>query len=378
MNLATSPTGFEAVPLDIETRRGGVGVIDALAPDWRRLCEAGPYDQPFYRPEWIRAYVAAFAPRAEVVVITLRDAGRLVAVLPLIREVSAIGGLPARKLRSAGNTHTCRFDLVHDVRQTESIVPRLWAALLGERGWDALELNDVPAGSALGSLIAHAAAAGYCTRVAPGLTPPYLDLRGGIEGVLECLDAKFRANLRRRMRKLESRGRVDTVRSDAAGDRLETFYMLERAGWKGAEGSAIACDSATRTFYCDIAEGGERAGTLALYALECGGRPVAMYFGVERGRRYYLLKTTYDENLRDCSPGQLLTHEVLRDLVARGCIELDLLGGMMEWKADWKPEVRALENLYVFRGAGGIALDAINFRIRPAIAKAVRRLRVAA
>ena len=358
----------------MEVVRGGIGVIDAHADAWRELCARTPRDEPFSRPDWIRTYVEAFAPDAELVLFIAKTGGRVNAVLPLIREVGAIGGLPVRKLRSAGNTHTCRFELVHD-RPAGEIVPALWRGLVAETGWDVLELADVPLGGALEALASHAASQGYSVHLTPGLTPPYLDLDGrSATAPDERLDAKFRSNLRRRTRKLEAHGPVRLTHTREADGALGRFYALERAGWKGDEGSAIALDAHTRAFYDAAAKAAEREGYLSLYTLECGGEPAAMFFGLEHGGRYYLLKTAYDENLRDCSPGQLLTLAALKDLAARGCVELDFLGGAMAWKADWRPALRQLADVHVFRGAAGRAAHALRYRLRPALARAVRRM----
>ena len=108
------------VTADVAT--GGIEVIDRLADEWRVLCQATEFRAPFHRPEWIAAYVRAFAPRSTVVVATVRQDGRLAAVLPLIRETGLLGGLPARKLRGAGNVHTCRYDLVHRAADAEAVM----------------------------------------------------------------------------------------------------------------------------------------------------------------------------------------------------------------------------------------------------------------
>jgi CelD/BcsL family acetyltransferase involved in cellulose biosynthesis len=312
------------------------------------------------------------------VLVTARRGGRLVAVLPLIKEVAMVRGMPARKLRSAGNAHTCRYDLVHASEDVDEITAAVWQVLVSESGWDVLELENVPAGGALMRLAQHARRAACATHEAPALTPPFLDL-GASEGdfarVMERVDAKFRANLRRRRRKLEGRAAVTLISSRQVDARLERFYALERAGWKGAERSAIACDGATRAFYDEVARLGERFGYLSLYSLDSGGVTVAMFYGLEHRGRYYLLKTAYDETLGECSPGQLLTHDVLRELVARGCVEFDFLGGLMDWKRDWAPSLRALNDLHIFRGPAGRALHALCFRLRPAVARAVRKVR---
>src|SRR5438445_1696284 len=87
-----------------EVQTGGVELIDALAEEWRELCEEEPNDQPFCRPEWVCAYLRAFAPRAKLVLITARVDGRLRAVLSLIEERGFLCGLPVRKLRSEEHT----------------------------------------------------------------------------------------------------------------------------------------------------------------------------------------------------------------------------------------------------------------------------------
>ena len=378
MNIANALFAAGSSPVTATLVRGGVETIDALAGEWTALCEAGPYDEPFFRPEWVRAYVAAFVPHARLVIATVRAAGRLVAVLPLVEHPRM--RFAPRRLRSASNTHSCRFELVHDPAHADEAVALIWQVLARDGPWDVLELHDVPSRGALMRLARFADSAGYCHHAAPALTPPYVDLsamRGRPETLLERLDPKFRANLRRRLRKLHGRGAIALTRSDTAEPCLSRFLALERSGWKGAEGSAIALAESTRAFYEEVARIGERRGTLCFYALELDGRAIAMYFGLYHRARYYLLKTAYDETLRDCSPGQLLTCDVLVDLVARGAVEFDFLGGMMDWKRDWTPVVRELCDVHVFRGAAGRALHTVRFKLRPAVGRALRRLRAA-
>lgn len=357
---------------------GGLEVIDQLATEWRALCEAGPHDEPFYGPEWIRAYVRAFAPASKIVIVTVRISGRLVALLPLLQEIGTLGGFPARKLRSPGNAHTCRYDLVHAANLAERVVPVIWDALSRRGGWDVMELENVPLGGAATQLVRYARREGYSTHAARGLRGPYLRLdaaAGTFDSVLARTDSKFRANIRRRMRRLEARGPVRLVSTSKVDGSLTEFYKLEGAGWKGGKKSAIASSAPTRQFYDEVASEAARLGYLRLYTLECDGRAVAMHYGLKHRDRFYLLKIAYDEGLRDCSPGQLVTHEVLRALIAEQAIEFDFLGGLMIWKSDWSPRLRPLATWYVFRGAAGRALRTLRFMVRPQVGRALGALR---
>ena len=368
--MRANPETVCAPSVEAAIHRGGVYVIDRLAPEWRALCESSAYSDPFFRPEWIAAYVRAFAPRDAIALATVRVDGRLAAALPLVREIKLLGGMPARALRGATNVHGCRYDVAHRADGAAPAIPALWDALGATAGWDMLELPNVPEGSAVEKLARHAEARGYLIHAAPAPDVPYLRFPDGsssFEALLARLDPKFRSNLRRRRRKLEALGLVRLVESRQPDERLAQFYALELNGWKGVEQSAIASSAATRRFYDGIATDAARSGTLSIYALECGGRPVAMHFGLRQGTRYFLLKTAYDESLRQCSPGQLITHEVLRALAAEHCTEFDFLGQLMDWKKDWAPQLRRHATWYIFRGAVGRVLHDVHFRLRPAL-----------
>jgi CelD/BcsL family acetyltransferase involved in cellulose biosynthesis len=358
-----------------EVISGGVEVIEQLANEWRSLCEGSHYDEPFYRPEWIAAYVRAFTPDKTVMVATARSGGRLIAVLPLVREAVFIGGIVARKLRAAGNVHTCRFDLVHRNDVRESAVAAIWDALRSTPGWDVLELSNVPIDGAAGDLVRLARAQGNAAHVTRGITSPYLSLPSGdgsFENLVNRLDPKFRSNLRRRLRKLQARGPVHLISTSRADENLARFYALERSGWKGTDQSAVVCNAATRQFYDEVAEQAQSRGYLCLHALECAGRAVAMYYGLRCGARYYLLKTTYDESVRECSPGQVITHEVLRALTADRCGEFDFLGLHTDWKRAWAPRLRPHANWYVFRGPIGHLVHQLRFKLGGAIGRRLR------
>lgn len=348
---------------------GDADLIDNLAAEWSTLCK-GRYDEPFYRPEWIGAYTRAFLRGKRLIVITARLNGVLVGLLPLVREWGTLDGIPARKLRAAANAHTCRYDLVHDCSVTHGVVTAVWQGLRKVPGWDVLELTDVPHGAAVSQLARIAHADGCPAHVAPRALSPYLPLHE--PPLQDRLNAKFRANLHRRRRKLQARAPLDLICTRTFDQHVEQFYALEQRGWKGEEGSAIACEPATRSFYDMIAQIAATNGTLALYSLEAAGRPVAMHFGLMQSGRYYLLKTAYDESLRECSPGQLITYDVLHDLSNRGCAEFDFLGPLMEWKRAWKPRLRPHADWFVFRGWTGAVLHTLRFRLRPTLGRLLR------
>ncbi|MGQ0504183.1 MAG: GNAT family N-acetyltransferase [Myxococcaceae bacterium] len=333
-----------------------------LEKEWDELVEATD-DQLFYRHAFLRVWLDNFAPRARLRVLCARDeGGRLVGVLPLIEERVRWYGVPVRQLSSAANKHSCRFDLI--AREDPSAVSAaFFQHLEASRGWDVLKLVDVPEKGAAWS---------FSSRVSgtwESLQSPYIPLPSSYDALTAALSSKFKANCRRRRKKLEEKGPVTFERFVGGPEleaRLEEGFALEQSGWKGEGGTAIAQDAATRGFYTELAREAAGRGELALSFLRCDGKAVAFQFGLTHAGQYLLLKPAYDESLKECSPGQLLMEEVLRDCIARNLHTFDFLGPDMVWKRDWTPLVRKHTWLFFFRDTTfGRALREAKFRWVP-------------
>jgi hypothetical protein len=266
-----------------------------------------------------------------------------------------------------------RFDLVRAPGPDgDAAVLEVWRFLNQLPGWDLIELPSVPQGGALEQLLEAAANDGFLTESRSSLRSPYIDIaewnkEGGSWPA--HIKPEFRREVTRRMKRLESQGPVHVLRFEHANQEiLQQFYNLEGSGWKGKESSAIACNQATLRFYGEIARSAERLGYLSLYFLECGGRMLASHFGITYRGKYFCPKTAYGENYRTLGPGHLLMNAVLRDCVARGLSELDILGSCEEWKTRWTPLVHSQSHWYVFnKGAYGGLLHSLRFRVAPAV-----------
>jgi CelD/BcsL family acetyltransferase involved in cellulose biosynthesis len=342
----------------------GVGGFAALRTEWDALLAEGPVDQPFHRHAYVGAWLDAFAPEAVLRVLVARDGdGRAIAMAPLIEQRQA----GRTFLLAPANDHSSRVEWVLG-REPRAGVEAIWRHLRDALRWDVLVLRDVPVDGPTSTLVEEEARRDrHLVGRWRSLETPYLAL--GAVSREAGVSAKFLANLRRRMRRLQEQGAVSVRRVDAgeAVDAfLEEFLSLEAAGWKGVRGSAIAHDPRTVAFYRDVASAAAREGWLALRALDVGGRPIAMHFGLLHKGVYSLPKPAYDESFATCSPGQLLFREVLAECEARRLDELDFLGPDMPWKRDWVPAFRPHDWLYVYRpGVTAVALHAFKHRLKP-------------
>ncbi len=354
-------------PYAVEEVRGRAGLA-ALRAEWDALAARGPTDLPFVSHAWLDAWLDAFAPgRPPLVLVARRPDGGAAGFAPFLVERRR--GFV--RLVAPANDHSCRFEWVLGP-DASGAAASIWAHLRDRCTWDALVLRDLPRDGPTSTLLEPLARAdGHLTGRWESLRSPRIAL-GGAPAEART-SATFRANLRRRAKRLAELGAVALERVDGRGGAAEVdaavdaFLALEASGWKGQRGTAIALDAALARFYRRVAHDAAARGALAIRALLLEGRPVAVHLGIVHRGTYLLPKTAYDEALANVSPGQLLQREVLAECEARGLSGFDFLGPDMPWKADWAGEPVPHDWLYVYRPSlAGRAMHTLKHRVRPA------------
>jgi len=243
-------------------------------------------------------------------------------------------------------------------------------------GWDFLELSDAPEGGTIFALSDAARDAGFHTGQLSMRRNPYVPVPPDSEGLKKLpVNARLRGKLRHIRREVDSQGGLKFLRVNRADPSfLERFYLLEAAGWKGTEGSAIACNPNIRQFYDEIARTAEQFGYLCMYSLEFNGELLASHLGLAHNGRYFSPKIAYNEKFPQYAPGHLIVSEIMQDCAAQGISEYDITGIDDEWKMKWASETRAKFIHFIFNKnvLGGLAY-ALRFQVRPAVKKLIRR-----
>lgn len=362
MNLAMSSISLSAdcqlAPNTIEVRahRGGLEVVDRLANEWRRLCADAADDQPFFRPEFIRAHIRAHIPGARVVIITASQGGRLLLLMPLVEELGTFSKVPVRKLRAPVDLNCGRFDAVRcSGPDGDAAIPATWRFLREMPGWDQMQLRYSQAGSTVSLLVAEARSAGFSTVQVNNRPNPYIPVPGSMEP-LEHLprNSRLRTKLRQIRRNMSAQGSLRFCRADTA-DRvaIDRIFALEASGWKGRAGTAVNCRPQIRQFFDELACSAASFGYLCLYTLEFEGQLIAAHFCLEYKGRCYSPVVAFNEEFKQFAPGHLIVSEILRECVARGISGYDITGEDQEWKMKWTEQALPVSDYLVFKGPIG-------------------------
>jgi CelD/BcsL family acetyltransferase involved in cellulose biosynthesis len=126
--------------------------------------------------------------------------------------------------------------------------------------------------------------------------------------VEEAMSAKGRKELRRLRRALGRDLNTEAELVDRSSDpsACDEFLRIEAAGWKGAEGTALASTAKHEAFFRSMCASAAAAGRLQMLSLECAGRTVAMQCNLIDGGTLFGFKVAYDAEFARYSPGSLL------------------------------------------------------------------------
>jgi CelD/BcsL family acetyltransferase involved in cellulose biosynthesis len=349
-------------------------------PAWDGLVERANVGHPFLTHDWIRCWWESFGVGRKLNILMVRREGSLIAIAPLMISRTAIYGIPVRELGSISNDHTPRFDFVISGTASEhaSAMEAIWRHLWDTHWeWDVMKLCQLEPGPTLDQLTRLAESKSCRLATWPSTDSPYLPIAGRFEDHFATLPRGLRANLRRRMKRLEEIGPVEfeQVSSEAAIDSaLAEAFRMEAGTWKGEAGTAIACHNELARFYTSIAHAAARQGTLYLTFLLLNGQRIAFDLSLIYGRRLFKLKPGYLQEHHACSPGQQLTTMTVRDAFARGLSEVDFLGSADDWKMAWTKNVRQHYWAYIFKkNVLGSLLYFAKFRLAPWIHELVLR-----
>jgi CelD/BcsL family acetyltransferase involved in cellulose biosynthesis len=182
-----------------------------------------------------------------------------------------------------------------------------------------------------------------------------VSLEGCFEDYWNARGKNLRQNMKKQRSKLEKEGvatrlQLSTAPEDVA-QALSDYGRLESAGWKAQLGTAIHPDNAQGRFYGTMLEAFCRRGAGRIYRYWYNERVVAMNLCIEGDGTLIILKTTYDESIKDgTSPAFLLRQEQMVDLFDEGQLtSIEFYGKVMDWHLKWTEEVRTLYHINHYR-----------------------------
>jgi CelD/BcsL family acetyltransferase involved in cellulose biosynthesis len=340
--------------------------IETIAGEWLALEQSASGATLFQSLGWARAVFdfeatrrnAEFAP----VIATLREHGRLVALLPLER----VRGRLRSALMPLGGAFPQYADfLVDPAVDARAALAALLRAAAASRPADMVTFLKVRADSNLACALPRNAVSTGALEGAPHVD---LAAHADFETYFKTLKPKTRKNMRNARNRLEREG---TLIHHVAASREETRRIIARtlagrAGRLRDQGltSRAFTDPDFARFCASLADRPDI--DLLAMSLHHKDEPIAEQWGFVHQGRYYAFVASRDFDQSDESPGKLHLKEVIETCYGYGLATADLLVPTMPYKLTWASGATPVSDHAVpltLKGRIGIALW--DRRLRP-------------
>lgn len=285
--------------------------IDQLQPEWARLAENAAVPNCFFEPWFLMPSLTVFDPEGDVSLAMLVEGGRLRALMPVCDSPTYHG----RALRNTSAwLHAnmfCGLPLMEP--GFERAFWQAYLAALDERETSQLfaHLPQMPEDcAATKALLDVCHADGRQIRVVHREERAALNRGKSPEAhFVDAMSNKRRKELRRLRKRFDECGTPRLTRhrgEECISEWIDTFLALEKSGWKGEQGSALACDPQTERLFRAVISGAAKAGKLERLALYLDDKPIAMLATFLSHPGGFAFKTAFDENYARFSPGMML------------------------------------------------------------------------
>lgn len=293
-----------------------------LQTQWYDLAHAVGEPNCFYTPAMLIPALRHLAQEGEVRLLEAWKDGLLIGILP-VTIAPRHGRYPLRCASNWVHRH-CFFGAPLVRSGQEEAAWEQFLSTLDRADWASnflhLTLMDAEGVSA-------AALEAVCKQEQRGLREVHRYKRAMLRSDLTAdaywethMRGKKRKEIRRLQKRLQETGTVEhRVLADAAelSRWCEDFLTLERSGWKGEEGTALAAQAADKAFFLESLKGACEAGALDFLRIDFDGKPMAMLINLRAGVGSFSFKIAFDEKMARFSPGVLIELDNLRQVLDR-------------------------------------------------------------
>lgn len=188
------------------------------------------------------------------------------------------------------------------------------------------------------------------------ISTSFVEVEGSFDAYWEARGKNLRQNCKKQRNKLNAEGVTTSIEVVTSEEHVAAavcdYGILESAGWKAENGTAIHPDNPQGRFYREMLENFCRLGRGRIYRYRFGEQIVAMDMCIDNGPLVVILKTTYDERHRAVSPSTLMRQEEFESWWNEGKYKrIEFYGKTLEWHKRWTNSERTLYHATAYRWA---------------------------
>lgn len=316
--------------------------------EWRQLADEVSVNATLY-PEWIAVALEARGRKNGCELVRLRDVSGLAAIVPFFVSRQSINKIPVTVMDVASNVVSYHNDVVSRLAPGDTLDFLLTIARA--KSVDMLRIAAIDVESPLAKAMLSASLPGIVCDRLEGESSPYLALPDSWETLLAGKSKKFRYKARKRAAQLGDCSDNQLVwvneSNDVAGF-LDAVRVIEANSWKKDAGLAIFDRPGELRYHEALLPMLIENDALIANVYSIGSQPAAYSLACLWRGWCGQMKTSFNTEFADLSPGALVVDETIKKALQHGATEFDFLGDKDPYKLVWTKSVREHATLSLF------------------------------
>ncbi|PQO29675.1 GNAT family N-acetyltransferase [Bremerella cremea] len=311
---------------------------------WNQLFAQTPHGTFFQTLDWLETYWHFFGEGKKLCVLLVQVDCQMIGILPLVEQIEYTHAGPVRVLTYPLDAWGPFFGPIGS-QPTATLYAGLQYLAGAARSWGMLDFRWIEPELDRGRTFT----AMRCQTLSP-VTLPWkptyaIELPDDFDEYLETRTSKFRASVRRAIRRVEQAGivaeryrpEIDRTRPFCPNEKLyQECVALAKRTWQGSStnGTTISHQQTAAYFHeCFIKA--SRLGMLDLMTLRQNERLIAFSYNFHHQGRVLGLRVGYEPDCQQLSPGIAMMGLQIRDSIERGDSIIDLGSDHYDVKARW-------------------------------------------
>lgn len=326
--------------------------LAALAQDWQRLWALQPRPEVFMHLAWVRTFVEVYGPGRGLHCVVAESGGRVCGLLPLMRDDKGW-------LRFIGDPRSDYSDVLCAPEEAAAVVAALTAHL---RKLPGLTLSAVPEHALLWQAL-NGMKHPFTIMVEEPCPAIQFDADGQV-----ARDLLKKDSLRRHEKKVAKLGPITLQRAATRAEAhafLPVLFDQHVARWRTTGTPSMFEKPEHRRFYERLIDDEVLWPLVDFRVVKAGERFVASHFGFFHDRRFIWYKPSFDPELSNLGPGEVLLKYLIAAAAEEGAVEFDFTRGNEGFKQRFATVIR--QNYRIHRPTLIQRLRSVASRVRTSL-----------
>lgn len=322
---------------------------------WNKILEKSQSDYVCLTFEWFKSWWMGFGKDKQLMVILIKEEGRLIGIAPLMLVSKRFRGLPVKEIGFIQNDNSPRCDFIISEKREEVINAIVRYLKRIKNNWDVINFSNLPVESANYEIFKECFKKNrFIFGIKDGLCSPFIRISSDWPTYFSNRSKKFHKVLRNKINRIERLGHysIQKISTESEYDNvLNNIFDISSKSWKAKFDKDMAGTEENKKFFLELSKICGRKGWVNIWLLNLKDKPIAYEYHLQYKNKLCGLRADFEEKYQESSPGSVLDMNVVKYAFESCLEEYDLCGSSDFYKKNWTETTREHTKLFIFNNS---------------------------